>query len=289
MATSMKGSATCHGAATIINGIVTGKGASFGIRTKTTAEVTINNEPGRFDVQIIDDPGEDVSLSRSCVYNVLKEFGLQDQYGARIVTSSDIPISRGLKSSSTASNALVLATLNAIGEKLEDIKIINIGVDSSIEAKVSITGAFDDACASYFGGVAVTDNIHRRIIDRYAMDDDLIVLLYVPPDKIRKGSIDMSSMKGIELIIERAFDLAVKKNYKTAMTMNGLSYGSAMGLDTTITDKALKAGALGVGVSGTGPATAILCIKDREEQILQALGHEHVIRTRPNGKKAWMH
>ncbi len=47
---------------------------------------------------------------------------------------------------------------------MNDLEIVNLAIDSSLEAGVTITGAFDDATASYFGGVTVTDNINREII-----------------------------------------------------------------------------------------------------------------------------
>jgi len=34
---------------------------------------------------------------------------------------------------------------------MNDIEMLNVGVDASIETKVSLTGAYDDACACYYG------------------------------------------------------------------------------------------------------------------------------------------
>ncbi len=76
----------------------------------------------------------------------------------RVRTTSDIPVSRGLKSSSAAANAVIMATLDALGEQMDPLEAIRIGTKAAIAAKVSVTGAFDDACASLFGGVAITDN-----------------------------------------------------------------------------------------------------------------------------------
>jgi shikimate kinase len=289
MATSMKGAATCHGAATLINGIVIGKGASFGIGLTTTAQVKLTNEPGTFNVVIENDPEEDGLLSKTCVEHVLREMKIDDQYGADIVTRSDIPISRGLKSSSAASNALILAALKALGEKWDDMTVINAGVDASLRAGVTITGAFDDACAAYFGGISVTNNLERKLIDRFTMDDDLIVLIHVPDQKIRKTQVDKERLHGIEPVIEKAFRMVLNKNLGPALTMNGLSYGSAMGLDTTISEKAIEAGAYSAGISGTGPATVILCYPEYEDPILKAIGRDRVIRTRSNQEKARMH
>ena len=46
-----------------------------------------------------------------------------------------------------------------------------MAIDASLEAGVTITGSFDDATASYFGGVVVTDNKNREFIIKEKMDD----------------------------------------------------------------------------------------------------------------------
>ncbi len=62
-------------------------------------------------------------------------------------------MARGLKSSSAAANAIALATTAALERSLDDVTVVKLGVDGALDAKVTITGAFDDACASYFGGI----------------------------------------------------------------------------------------------------------------------------------------
>ena len=58
-----------------------------------------------------------------------------------------------------------------------------MGVEAAFDAKVTVTGAFDDACASYFGGVVVTDNLKREMIKQMPLTEDLTVLFHVPPKK----------------------------------------------------------------------------------------------------------
>jgi len=282
----MEGTAYCHGAATTVNGIVTGKGASFGIGLKTTAIVELTDEPGVFRVTIENDRDEDPTLSKCCVREVLRDLGLEKKYGATIRTRSDIPISRGLKSSSASANAVILATYQALGEEYEDIKVINMGVKASFEAKVTITGAYDDACATYFGGVVVTDNLNKLIIKQYSIDDDLRVLIHIPERKIRKSEVDVGQLSGIRSTVEKALDHTMRREYRVGMIMNGLSYGSAMGLDTEVTMMALRAGAVSAGISGTGPATVILCERWKEDEIIEALSDDRIIRTDLNCQKA---
>ncbi len=155
----MRGKGIAFGAISIVNAIATGNGAALGVQLKTEAEVELIENSDQIDVKIIgSDNEEDKILAKYAVKEVLTDLGYKN-YGARVTTKSDIPIGKGLKSSSVASNAIVLATLTALKTNLDDLRIINLGVDASIKAGVTITGAFDDACASYFGGLVATDNI----------------------------------------------------------------------------------------------------------------------------------
>lgn len=283
----MEGKAYCHGAATIINGIALGKGAAFGISLKTEASVLLTTEPGIFEVKIEGDEEENPDLAKFCVLEILKKFGLEKEHGAKIITSSDIPISRGLKSSSAAANAIVLATYKALDKEFLDLEVINIGINASLLAKVTLTGAFDDACATYFGGVVVTDNLVREILNQYLIEEDYEVIIYVPERKIRKSEVNIQRLKGIRGTLEKAHDLAMKGDFKSAIRMNGFTYGNAMGLDCEVAKKAIEAGAVTAGISGTGPATVILAEHDRKEDIISAIGtEEQIIYTRLNREKA---
>jgi len=140
------GYACAYGAGTIINAISTWKGAAFGIDLMTEAEVVLTEDKK---ITGYIEEGADTRLIERCVELTLLRFGSIS--GARVSTKSQIPIASGLKSSSAAANATVLATLDAIGEKLEPMEAIKIGVQAALDAKVTITGAFDDACASMLG------------------------------------------------------------------------------------------------------------------------------------------
>jgi shikimate kinase len=151
------GKGACRGAATIVNAIATGKGAAFGITLEADAIVEL--ERGKGDI-LLQGSDEGHDLVSSCVRAVAsKALGSSDVNG-EVHVRSDIPISRGLKSSSAVSNAVVLAAARASGANLSDMEIVLTGIEESIRAGVTITGAFDDASACFFGGVAVTDNLH---------------------------------------------------------------------------------------------------------------------------------
>jgi shikimate kinase len=287
----MKATATAHGAASIVNGIACGKGAAFGIALETTATVELTGEPGRFEVEIEDEPAEETALSEHCVRAVLAKLGLEGEHGARISTRSQIPMSRGLKSSSAAANAVVLATFKALGRKVDDFEAIELGIQASFSAGVTITGAFDDACATFFGGVVVADNFRKKILSQYLITEGYEVVVHVPLQKIRKRDVDTARLRAIRMPAELAARLTLEGDYLGGMLVNGLAYSAAMGFPTEVTVRALEAGAATAGVSGTGPATVALVPPDRVADVMAALqdcggDDSWMIRTGVNSERA---
>jgi len=283
-----KAEAVSHGAATIINAIATGKGAAIGVDLWTKVRVQITEEPGIIQGKIMSDPSEKPVLIEKTVGRVLKHFNLEGKFGAKVETWSNIPIARGLKSSSAAGNAIALATVAASNKNLDDLTVVNLGVDGAIEAKVTITGAFDDACASYFGGVVVTDNLKRRIVKRFELAEDLAVLFYVPAEKSYTVSSDVGRMKEVASLVKIAYKEALKGNYWTALTLNGLIYSSALGYNPSIAMDALMAGALAAGLSGTGPAVTAIVSEEKKDLVRTALqAYEgDILEARINHEKA---
>ncbi len=283
-----KAEAISHGAATIINAIATGKGAAIGVDLWTKARVKLTDEPGIIENTIVSDPTEKPVLIEKTVGRVLKHFNLEGKFGAKVETWSNIPIARGLKSSSAAGNAIALATVAALDKKLDDVTIVKLGVDGAIDARVTITGAFDDACASYFGGVVVTDNLKRRIVKRSEIAEDLAVLFYVPAKKTYTVSSDVGRMKGVASLVKIAYKEAVKGNHWVALTLNGLIYSSALGYNPSIAVDALMAGALAAGLSGTGPAVTAIVPDEKIDLVKDAWQRYEgdILEARVNHEKA---
>ncbi len=283
-----KAEAISHGAATIINAIATGKGAAIGVDLRTKARVKLTNEPGIIESTIMSDPTEDPVLIEKTVRKVLKYFNLERKFGAKVETWSNIPIARGMKSSSAAGNAIALATVAALKKHLDDVTIVRLGVDGAIDAKVTITGAFDDACASYFGGVVFTDNLKRRVVKRLEIAGDLAVLFYVPAKKTYTASSDVGRMKGVASLVKIAYKEALKGNYWAALTLNGLIYSSALGYDSSIATDALMAGALAAGLSGTGPAVTAIVPDEKIDLVKDAWQtyEGEILEARVNHEKA---
>jgi len=285
---TLTGRAVAYGAITVINAISCGLGAALGVELKTEAYVELTDRPGRIEGKILSDPGESTILIEKAVSKVLEYFGLQDEYGAYVETRSNIPIARGLKSSSVAANAIVLAVLDALEEEIDDMTILNLGVDAAIDAGVTITGAFDDASASYFGGLTITDNRRREILKHIRDIKQYPVLIHVPEGKIYTSRSDVRRMRVIADEVRALHRMALRGDYWQAMTLNGIIYSEILGFDAGMAIDALENGALAAGLSGTGPAVAAVVPEENIDDVREAWSKREgrLIETKINLKKA---
>ena len=286
----MTGEATAiaHGAATIVNAIALGKGAAFGVNLWTKAQVKLTDEPHIVDATITSDPNESTVLIEKTVMRIFRQFNLENRYGAKVKTWSNIPIAKGLKSSSAAANAVALASVAAVGKTLDDLEVVKLGVDSAFDAKVTVTGAFDDACASYFGGVAITDNSKREVVKQAYLDGNLAVLFYVPKQKAYTANANVERLKPLKPLVNIAFEQSLKGNFWEALSLNGLIYSSALGFNPAVALEALEAGAIAAGLCGKGPAVTAVMQKEKLDSVkvvLQEFDGE-IIEAQINHEKA---
>jgi len=265
----LKGRGEARGAVSIVNAIAAGKGCAVGVDLRTWAEVELSPGSG-VQVELQGLPNEPTLLTETCVNGVLERFSVNRK--AVVRTGSQIPVSRGLKSSSAAANAIILATLDALGESMEDVDILRMNADASMRAGVSVTGAMDDAAASLLGGVVFTDNLAKVLLRREEWTLCRRAVIGVPERMIRKTGLPRERISAFRPLVEESFRLAWNGEYCKAMTLNSLCYGAAMGLDQEMVVKAMCSGALGAGISGTGPAVAAFVNDEREKEVAEAMG-----------------
>ncbi len=267
----MHGHGYANGAGTIVNAIAIWKGAAFCIDLATTADVELDEcsdagdaeGAGRITGRIENADAADTALITRCVSLVLDRFGYRCD--GVVTTRSEIPIARGLKSSSAAANATVLATLDAIGEALPLPEVVSMGVRAALDVGVTITGAFDDACASALGGIVITNNRNMELVERLEYESD--VLIYLPEEKAFTADTNITRSKAIAPLVEVAYQLALDHDFENAMTLNGLLYCAALGFDTEIVMSALEIGVSGVSLSGTGSAYTALVGRDQIQEL----------------------
>ncbi|MEM4497748.1 MAG: shikimate kinase [Nitrososphaerota archaeon] len=260
--------AMVHGAVSILNAIPTWIGGAIGVDLWTEAEALISDEPGRIEAEI--PGGEDPRLVIETAKTILQRAGRSD-IGLRVRTRSNIPIGRGLKSSSAASDAVALAVARLLGLDCDGDEVVRLAVEASIRAGVTITGAYDDAYTCFFGGINITDNASKKVLLRKMAPGDVMVLIAVPERKIYTGSVDVERLRAVKDVCLKAAKLALQEKFWDAMIVNGLAIASALDLDPSPILDAVRAGALAAGVSGTGPAIAAITRPGRAESVRNAL------------------
>lgn len=253
----MDGRAVAPAAGTVLNALATGRGSAFAIDLETTATVELTTD-GEVDGTIADQPDADATLIERCAALTIDEYaesaGLTStNVGARVRTDSEVPMASGLKSSSAAANATVLATLDAleIRDAVDRIDGCRLGVRAAREAGVTVTGAFDDASASMLGGVTVTDNTTDELLGREPVEWD--VLVYTPPEQSYSADADTSACERIAPMADLVEELALEGRYGEAMTVNGFAFCGALEFSTGPMVEALP-DVTGVSLSGTGPS-----------------------------------
>jgi shikimate kinase len=259
------------GSATVINAISTGSGSAFGIQLYVTAEVQLTSS----EIKCTSERRVNPKLMEICVNKVIQHYSIDT--GVKVHTDSSLPVASGLSSSSATSNAVVMATSSLIAEEFDlkpmnDMEILNTAIDASLEAGVTITGAFDDASASYFGGLTITNNLEREIIQRNEMEKQNI-LIYMPDRKSLTAQSNVNRMKLLSPLVDMAYKKAIQGDIYEALTLNGILYSAALGFDSNIALDALEAGALASGLSGTGPSFVALVNDECKDRVREALNN----------------
>lgn len=278
----VKVKATVHGAVSIVSAIANKKGATLGIKLKV--EVTIETSEGKG----IEIQSENRSLSSRLINKTIEKIVSKKHLEKNkmvITINSEIPTGYGLKSSSAISSAIALACAKIFKPKLTDEQILVAGVDASIESKVSITGAYDDACSCYYGGFNVTDNGKRKRVDFERVPSNLIAVIFIPKNR-KRGN--LKKLKILSPIFNNAWELAKGKKYWESMTINGLATSAILNSDPKIIIDLIEKGALAASVSGNGPSIAAIVKKDNlsnVKKVFEAL-EGNVIVSKVNNKKA---
>jgi len=268
----MQGKAAAPAAGTVLNALATHRGSAFAIDeyTHATVDLFTDDEIDEGEEEIVGEiegaPDADTRLIETCVEYVLDAHGDPEVTGAVVRTESDVPMASGLKSSSAAANATVMATLDALDktERMTREDMARLGVVAARDVGVTATGAFDDASASMLGGVTVTDNDADEVLARDEVDWD--VLVYTPPKRAFSADADVRRCEYIAPMADLVEDLALDGQYERAMTVNGLAFCAALQFDTEPLVEAMRQ-VDGVSLSGTGPSYTAVGPRPALEQV----------------------
>ncbi len=251
-----EGFGEAFGAVTVVNAIPAWRGAAIGVDLRVEVELRLR-QPGDVEVRSTV-RGESMRLGGELVEALLRI--LSDRFGVdaglEVEIRSEIPVGVGLKSSSAVSNALAAAAADALGMGLDPLEVVRLGVEVSRLAGVTVTGAFDDACASMLGGLCVTDNRRLLLVRRMRVGGGLRAVMGVPREA---SGPDIARLDSVRDHVEAAYGLALEGDWRPAMLLNGVACASALGYPLEPVRLALQAGAESAGLSGKGPAVAAIC------------------------------
>jgi len=253
--------ATIHGAISIVNAIATGKGAALGISKKVNVEMETSYGKGVI-IEV-----ENKSMSSRLINRVIEKIVTKNELSKtklKVSLDTEIPTGYGLKSSSAISTAVAMVCAKLFKPNMNDTEILNAGVKASIETKVSLTGAYDDACACYYGGFVVTDNYNKKIIHSEKCLNRVSAVIFIPKSR-KRGNV--RKLKTSSDVFERAWNLAKKSDYWNAMILNGLATSTILSSEPKIIPKLIENGALGASVSGNGPSIAAIVKNDNVSKI----------------------
>ena len=277
--------AKVYGAVSIVNAIAIGKGSTLGI--DTFVETTLTKKDGKG----IHITSENKTISSRLINKLIENMipkKILDNTKLELDFKSNIPTGYGLKSSSAISSAVVLSCAKAFGKTMSDEEILKLGAKTSIQTKVSITGAYDDACACHFGGFNVTDNLKMKLLHRELAPKELQAIIFLPKSR-KRGN--LRKLKEFKNAFEKSWQLARNSDYWNAAVLNGIATTSILNSEPNLIMRLMEKGALCATISGNGPS--IMAITDsknksRVQKEFSGLDGKIMI-SNINNKKAYVH
>jgi shikimate kinase len=281
----VRGVSRSSAALTVVNALPTGTGCAIGFGRFVTA--TANLEPDRtaaFDCT----PTESATpLVRASVAAALARFGRGGAVHTTLQLQSEVPVARGLKSSSAVSTATIRAVARALGDEPNPLTVARIAAEVGRSVGVSASGALDDALASLRPGFVITDNRTDSLIGEGKADPAWSAVVYVPPGqhppspsvRERFEAEAPAAHLAVSDVLAGRFLNAMEKNTELVERVMGYEY-SALRVDLA------RAGALASSVSGLGPALVALVPSEHQTEALNCLprpGERFVARLTSGG------
>lgn len=273
------------GAVSLVNAIAIGKGATLGI--DTFVETRLEKKEGT-GIQIT---SENKTISSRLINKVIENMiskKILEKNRLELDFRSNIPTGYGLKSSSAISTAVVLACAKAFNLEMSDEEILKMGSKTSIETKVSITGAYDDACGCYYGGFNVTDNLKMRLIQREIAPKDLQVVIFLPKSR-KRGN--LKKLKNFKNAFISSWELAKSADYWNAGILNGIATTAILNSEPGLIMRLIEKGAVCATISGNGPSIMAVIHKNNRTKIEKEFSglDGRIMVANINNKKGFVH
>ncbi len=263
----MRGIGRSSGAISIVNAIPAGIGCAVGVRLHLLAEAEVDRA-GAPTVEV-DPPTSSTAVVAAAGRAALAAVDAAHPYSLRLRIDSEVPVGRGLKSSSAVATAAIGAVFDAFGRSAPPEEIARLAAEAGRRAGVSATGAFDDALAGLVPGFVVTDNRVDRLLMRAPVDPAWVAIVHLPTDPHPPVPDLVERFRGEAAEGAAAADDARAGRWAAAMERNSDLVERAMGYDYAALRRAFRsAGAWASGVSGVGPALVALADRARAADVL---------------------
>jgi len=267
----MTGIGVSYGAISVMNAIPCGIGSTIGIdlRTEAVFEPSVKTK-----ITLEGRPNLNDGLVRTCVKRTMECIG-KDPIQYSLTVRTDIPPSMGLKSSSSVCNAVISSVLDHFKIVKDPIDVVRLGVRCAKECKVTITGAFDDACGCHLGGLVVTDNgKNELILNKNIPEYDVVIC--IPDRSIPKNKVPVEIYRSLKTDY-LALVPKIENDYLFVLERNGKYVQEIIGIEEPLTERAKSFGALAAGISGTGPAFAIVTEKGKGKELAESMGCDTLV------------
>jgi shikimate kinase len=269
----VRGVGSAFGAVSFVNAMLSGQGCAAGISLRAEAEVTLL-EAKRSTPSVRIPAESDTPLVRAALLASLRRFAPDQALSADLALRSNVPPAQGLKSSSAVAGAIFRATEDALrpSHRATEVEMAGLVAELGISVGLSATGGFDDALAGLETGVVVTDNLERRVLSRQRVPAGWELLLWLPRATHPPAPQLQERFASLAGEGREAVRLARGGKLLEAMERNTRAVEQALGLDERARHVELRRkGALGSGISGLGPALAVVLPAGRDRAVRAAL------------------
>ncbi|SVA04036.1 uncharacterized protein METZ01_LOCUS56890, partial [marine metagenome] len=206
------------------------------------------------------------------VLAVWGEFGYPTPDGTGWRVETEVPVGQGLKSSAALACAAARALNEASWTGLSDPQIVDIAVAAQRRSGCTLTGSMDDAWAAISPGWKLVDP-EQASHDSILLEGDIetglsaLVALRGP----RNGRVESEAFANQSKLFERALASLSSGSIFAAMSANGMAVAAATGDDEAlrICNSAIARGAISAGVTGSGPAIAIICYEQHADSLVE--------------------
>lgn len=265
----MHGVGATSGAVTIVNALSTGLGCAVAVALPVRVEVELRLAPELSGNRVQLERSADTSLVRETLEAGLTRFAPGRTFSGELRIDSQIPIGKGLKSSSAVGGAVLRAVASALRQPRELDELARLAADVAQQIGLSATGAYDDCLAALQGGAVLTDNERRASLQVPPFDWGLQVALWIPPET-HAPSPSWHERFRAEVDMGRAAAAAARAGrWAMAMSLNTELVERVVGYDyRDLRDDLMQHGALMCGVSGMGPALAAFTSPGRAAEVM---------------------